>query len=84
MVFQTNFDYWGLIERLTGGRGIYYPEARKISTIETTIAGKETVGGNQRMRTDKKVGRNPIASAAACPIPAPSLRGSGGGLFGHW
>lgn len=59
-------------DRLPRGRGIGYPQGSIISMVKPPIAGKETVGGNQRMCADQKIGRNPVARTSTCSVSAPS------------
>src|SRR5258708_35038324 len=73
-----------IYQRLTWGGRIYYPEARKVSTIEASIAGEETVGGDQCVRPDQEIGRDSIAPASARAVSPPGLRGFGCRLFCHW
>lgn len=51
--------------------------------VETVIASKETVCGDQGMRSDQKIGGDPIAPASAYSISAPGVRRFNRRLFRH-
>ncbi|MGA7619342.1 MAG: hypothetical protein WB498_17520 [Candidatus Binatus sp.] len=70
-------------DRLQPGGGIDYPQAGKISTVKTPIAGQEPIGGDQGVSADQKIGRDPVARASTCSVPAPSLRRLDRRLFSH-